>query len=63
MHKVWKVRKESEMTTDEKLLIENRVKSYLLNAKHHFENRDYMRALGFLEMAQVEIVALTRGKR
>ena len=51
------------MTTDEKLLIENRVKSYLLNAKHHFENRDYMRALGFLEIAQVEIVALTRGKR
>ena len=35
--------------------VENCVKSYLANARHHFDRKDYKRALSFLELAQDEI--------
>ena len=35
--------------------VENCAKSYLANARHHLDSKDYKRALSFLELAQDEI--------
>lgn len=43
------------MSQDEIISIQNSVISYLGNARLHFEQGDYQRALSFLDIAQNEI--------
>ena len=44
-----------EISRDEIISIENSVISYLGNARLHFDNGDYLRALSFLDLAKNEI--------
>lgn len=50
------------MSQDEIILIQSSVISYLGNARLHFEQGDYQRALSFLDLAQNEIQYLANHK-
>jgi hypothetical protein len=39
------------LSQDEIFSIENSVKSYLMNARHHFDEGDYKRAIAFVDLA------------
>ena len=47
------------MNEDEIVEMENTVISYLLNAKNAFDNKEYEKAVTFLDAALVEMNAIT----